>query len=668
VKNAIIFFQLICFVHIVCAQVNNVGSYKTAETSSQLLKAIETPPNVDSLKQLLTTNMSNEARAIILFQLTTSYIDNDLDSSLKYIRKFNDVPSKSKQLQANGEIITGDIFLRFGNVSMALEMLFKALNLEADLNDSAGTGMLYWNIGKVYQSLEEYPKAIEYYSKSINIATSEPVPQSFSMGFLGNLYMNLNRLDSALYYTQSAYEIRRRKRKQNYSSELLAQLGDIYQKSGETDLALKYYRTALEEGLSTYNLNAASQACLGIATLFKKDNTTDSCYYYARIGLDLAQKIKGAALILNASDFLRNLFKDQNRLDSAYRYQQIMISARDTLLRIEKIRKVQDISFAEEQRIREIEDQKRDFQNKIELYVLIISLTVFLLIAVILYRNNLQKQKANKVLQATLANLKSTQTQLIQSEKMASLGELTAGIAHEIQNPLNFVNNFSDVNTELLAELNEEMDKGNYDDAKAIAKDVIENEQKINHHGKRADAIVKGMLQHSMSSTGVKEPTDINKLAEEYLRLAYHGLRAKDKSFNATLKTDFDENIGKINIIPQDIGRVLLNLYNNACYAVDEKKKTADKNYDPAVSVSTKKINDKVEIKVADNGNGIPQKIIDKIFQPFFTTKPTGQGTGLGLSLSYDIIKAHGGEIKLETKEGVGTEFIIWLTVNENTL
>jgi len=275
-----------------------------------------------------------------------------------------------------------------------------------------------------------------------------------------------------------------------------------------------------------------------------------------------------------------------------------------------------------------------------------------------------QVEKRTVELSNSLNDLKSTQAQLIQSEKMASLGELTAGIAHEIQNPLNFVNNFSEVSTELIDEMKEELSKGNYDDAKEIADDVKQNLEKINHHGKRADAIVKGMLQHSRSSSGQKQPTDINKLADEYLRLAYHGLRAKDKSFNATMKTDFDETIGNINIIPQDIGRVILNLITNAFYAVDEKKKSGiDERYEPTVLVSTKKSGDKILITVKDNGNGIPQKIVDKIFQPFFTTKPTGQGTGLGLSLSYDIVKAHGGEIKVETKEGEGTTFTIQLPI-----
>ena len=264
-------------------------------------------------------------------------------------------------------------------------------------------------------------------------------------------------------------------------------------------------------------------------------------------------------------------------------------------------------------------------------------------------------------LKQSLEDLKATQAQLIQSEKMASLGELTAGIAHEIQNPLNFVNNFSDVNAELIEELRHEADKGNIDEVKLIANDIRENEQKINHHGKRADAIVKGMLQHSRTSTGKNEPTDINALADEYLRLSYHGLRAKDKTFNATLQTDFDKSIGKINVIPQDMGRVLLNLLNNAFYAVTEKRKKAGDGYEPTVLLSTNKSGDRVEIKVKDNGIGIPQKVVDKIFQPFFTTKPTGQGTGLGLSLSYDIIKAHEGELKVNSTEGEGSEFVIQL-------
>jgi signal transduction histidine kinase len=281
----------------------------------------------------------------------------------------------------------------------------------------------------------------------------------------------------------------------------------------------------------------------------------------------------------------------------------------------------------------------------------------------------LEEQVAERTreLEKSLIDLKSTQSQLIQSEKMASLGELTAGIAHEIQNPLNFVNNFSEVNNELIDELKAESTKPKAEWDELLIKDTLgnlkDNEQKIVHHGKRADAIVKSMLQHSRTITGKRELTDINALCAEYLRLSYHGLRAKDKSFNSKFDTHLDPALPKLNVIPQDIGRVLLNLINNAFYAVSEKQKVESgktgPGYEPTVTVSTKNLGDKIEISVKDNGNGIPDSIKEKIFQPFFTTKPTGQGTGLGLSLSYDIVKAHGGELKLETKEIEGTTFSI---------
>ncbi|HEY5915801.1 MAG TPA: ATP-binding protein, partial [Chryseolinea sp.] len=313
-------------------------------------------------------------------------------------------------------------------------------------------------------------------------------------------------------------------------------------------------------------------------------------------------------------------------------------------------------------------------QNRIQrLWIFSISgaLLSALVLALVLYRNNKNKQQANALLseqkeeiQTTLERLETTQSQLIQSEKMASLGELTAGIAHEIQNPLNFVNNFSEVNKELLAEMDEGIEKGNFTEVKDIVKNIISNEEKIRHHGKRADAIVRAMLQHSRSSVGVKEHTDINALCDEFLRLSYHGFRAKDNTLNTTLNTDYDKTIGTLTIVPQDMGRVILNLINNAFYAVKEKKAQVEDGYIPTISVSTKKSDDHVLILVKDNGNGIPQKVLDKIFQPFFTTKPAGQGTGLGLSLSYDIVKAHGGELKVETWEGEGSEFVILLPLS----
>jgi len=286
-----------------------------------------------------------------------------------------------------------------------------------------------------------------------------------------------------------------------------------------------------------------------------------------------------------------------------------------------------------------------------------------------------QVYERTKELNKTLNDLKAAQAQLIQSAKMASLGELTAGIAHEIQNPLNFVNNFSEVSADLVEEMNEEMEGGNDEDAMAIGEDLKQNLEKINYHGKRASSIVKGMLEHSRSGDGQKELTDINQMADEYLRLAYHGLRARDKSFNASFKTDFDETLPKIKVVPQDISRVLLNLINNAFYACAEQSRNnatiksthiENKTYVPTVIVGTKEVDNKIKISVKDNGSGIPQDLLDKIFQPFFTTKPTGQGTGLGLSMSYDIItKGHNGDLTANPDNGKGSEFIIVLPINQ---
>ena len=297
--------------------------------------------------------------------------------------------------------------------------------------------------------------------------------------------------------------------------------------------------------------------------------------------------------------------------------------------------------------------------------ILFFVLNITIISAIILWLFNfIYRQK-----DAAIHQLKETQIQLIQSEKLASLGELTAGIAHEIQNPLNFVHNFSEVNTELIEELNQELDNGNVDEARDLVKNISVNEDKIVHHSRRADAIVKSMLQHSRGSSGKRTLTDINAFIDEYLRLAYHGMRAKDKLFNATMETDFDDSVGKLNIVAQDIGRVILNLINNAFYAVNEKQKAEsgkpDSSYEPIVTVSTKAHGNKILISVKDNGPGVPDSIKEKIFQPFFTTKPTGQGTGLGLSMSYDIVKAHGGELKVETKEGEGSEFIVHLPIEK---
>jgi signal transduction histidine kinase len=415
--------------------------------------------------------------------------------------------------------------------------------------------------------------------------------------------------------------------------------------------------------------------CWDLAKYFLQEKQKDSSLFYSKRTVGVLNSFKAnyigwAYLTLSQSYELRN------EIDSAYKYLGLAFAGIDSnyMGEIKNKSEFQKQLFQNQMRVKELDQEKASYQSKIRTNILLGGLFTLLVVAIILFRNNRQKQKANRLIaqqkgkvESTLSELRSTQSQLIQSEKMASLGELTAGIAHEIQNPLNFVNNFSELSNELIDDMQEEMEKGNAVEARQIAADIRGNLEKINQHGKRADAIVKNMLQHSRASSSEKEPTDINALADEYIRLAYHGYRAKEKLFNAAMEMDFDPGLEKVMVVPQDIGRVLLNLYNNAFYAVDRKAKAGIAGYLPTIAVRTRRLGQELSIEVQDNGDGIPDAIRDKIFQPFFTTKPTGQGTGLGLSLSYDIItKGHGGQMTAESREGEGTIVRVTLPLTGN--
>ncbi len=629
--------------------------------------------NIDILKQRLANAKEDTAKHWILFKLAQTYLFSYPDTSAAYAKQGLEIAQKLniKGKQVGPLNILCLSLSLMGNFPGALNFGFKALAISEELNDTGRQVYSNNSLMECYRRQQDYKQALEYGYQAKKLFTTpyaDIEQASIVLGNIGKVYEEINQFDSALYYLQKSYSLTK------HFSMIPFALGRINAKKNNHGLALTYYN----EGITIAKKFALNTDLVDIydavSKVFEKTGYKDSAIYYA----SKSYTQQGGQFYpdgkLNAVIQLAHLYEFSGNKDSLIKYQKIAITLKDSLFSRQKTREAQNISFNEKTHQQELAAQQLENKNKlaarqlenknkIKMYGLLGVIFIFLLIGFILYQNNRQKQKANTVLQKTLAELKSTQSQLIQSEKMASLGELTAGIAHEIQNPLNFVNNFSEVNKELLLEMQDEIDKGNLKEVKSIANDLIDNQEKINHHGKRADAIVKGMMQHSQVSTGQKESTDINALADEYLRLSYHGIRAKDKTFNANLKTDFDNSIGKINLVPQDIGRVLLNLYNNAFYAVNEKKRAADESYKPIVSVQTKRIYDEIEIRVSDNGNGIPQHIVDKIFQPFFTTKPTGQGTGLGLSLSYDIIKAHGGEIKVESKEGEGTEFIIKLTV-----
>ena len=488
---------------------------------------------------------------------------------------------------------------------------------------------------------------------------------------LGRHYSYTGDLDSLQYWSRKALELAEGANYTRYKGNILRAIGDSYFRKDSLTEACPWYWQSLDVSRRANNLRSLGDGYLALTTLYRKAGKLDSSLFYGNMAISAFASTSVRASLADAYLSTSRTYQLLNNIDSAYKYQDLALGLRDEESNRAKMKQFQNMNFDETLRQEQIAKEKSAYVNRIRTNVLLAGLGTLVLVAVLLLRNNRQRRKANTLLQQqkeelshTLAELKTTQAQLVQSEKMASLGELTAGIAHEIQNPLNFVNNFSDVNTEMIDELTEELSKGNISEARALVADIRENEIKINHHGKRADSIVKGMLQHSRTDKGQKEPTDINALVDEYLRLSYHGQRAKNKSFNASLITDFDDSIGQINIIPQDISRVLLNLFNNAFYAVSKEALIKmNEGYEPTVVVSTKRLNDKIEILVKDNGTGIPEKIKGKISQPFFTTKAPGEGTGLGLSLSYDIIKVHGGEIKVESKEGEGTMFSVNLPI-----
>ena len=531
------------------------------------------------------------------------------------------------------------------------------------------------NLGLLYGKTRNPHKQIEVLNEALRIVktgTGDP-KQLYSLTTnLVDAYLEINNPDSALLYQKEVLDIDKKIDSQVYEGAAQSGYASIFLRKHKMDSARKYYlesRKILEK--TGENVTFLAATYYGLSQVYKALGKADSSLFFANATIKAYQAL-GASVpeMADAYDALSSSFNDNGRYDSAFFYTHLAKQLSDSLheKEIENLARFQNLGFEELLRLKEAETTMKSLQSRREMMALVAGLVVVLAIALLLYRNNRQRKKANRELEQTLVHLRSTQSQLVQAEKMASLGELTAGIAHEIQNPLNFVNNFSEVSVELLDELKSEKSKPKSERDETLEDellaDISVNLVKIQHHGKRAGAIVKGMLQHSRTSSGQKEQTDLNALCDEYLRLCYHGLRAKDKSFNASIKTDFDSTIPTINLVSQDIGRAVLNLLTNAFYAVNEKRKTGTVGFTPTVTIATKKLEGKVEIRISDNGNGIPGKVLDKIFQPFFTTKPNGEGTGLGLSLSYDIVvKGHGGEMKVDTEEGEGTTFVITLPV-----
>jgi signal transduction histidine kinase len=621
----------------------------------------------------------DSTRVLILDSISNYYGFYNYDSAVFYARQAMELARSINYpfgvYTSHGMIGLASIV--DGDYANALQEELEALKIAEQLGSRRNESMAftYMFTGFIYRIMQNPRESINQHNLAVHYQLISGKPLTTLANSYGNAayaYIMLGKKDSAMMSVDSSTALRKKSKIITFFNYNMN--GRVQFAMGNYDSAEQYLRLAINKhhagNMHDYDYYLTG-AHIDMAKLFNSTGRYDSSIAYAQLAFRTSQDHKFLHYERDAAKVLAQNYQLLNKPDSAVKYLKRVFIANDSIFSLNRVRQFQALRFSEEERQKEIQAAKEKFDAQVRFYAALVVLAVFLLIAFILYRNNRQKQKANvllnsqkKEIEEALSNLKTTQKQLIQSEKMASLGELTAGIAHEIQNPLNFVNNFSEVNEELFDEMEKEFKRGNPDGGLVIASDIRKNLGKINEHGKRADAIVKGMLQHSRASGGQKELVDLNQLADEYLRLAFHGMRAKNKSFQVGLQTDFDRRIGKIAVVPQDLGRVLLNLYNNAFYSVSEKKKRIGEAFEPIVQVKSRLNEKNVEVAVRDNGNGVSQRVIDKIYQPFFTTKPAGQGTGLGLSLAYDIIvKENGGKLDVQTEEGEYAAFIISLPI-----
>lgn len=576
----------------------------------------------------------------------------------------------------------GNYFANLSDFFSTLKYYLKALEIAEKLNDQNLICKLYNNIAEQYRSLKEYRQALQYLYKAQlllpQVTSKTPkLPQYVFINFC-ETFLGLNNSDSALKYIQLANrEFVKNKNDQIYVNALY-DFGLVHESLGDMDLAETYFKKSVALADSLGDLYNVADATKHYTLFLYNQKRFQEAEINALRGLAASKESGNKLGIINAATMLHRIYLKTGKRDSAYYFLDIKNSYRDSVFNEEQLYKIQETTFNEQVRLQELKEAKMQYENKLKFSALLLVLLGLSISGLLLWRNYRNKQKAYTLLEAqkqqiglqktkieeAYTQLKATQAQLVQREKMASLGDLTAGIAHEIQNPLNFVNNFSELSKEIIEEMERELMEKNTDELLLLFKTIKQNFEKINYHGQRACFIVQNMLQHSRVSKSEMHLVDINSLIEEYMRLSFHAMKAKNKNFNAILETYFDPAIGKVNLVPQDIGQALLNLFNNAFYSVNEKKKRLQGRYEPVVSVRTSKAGNNIFLYVRDNGAGISENVVNKIFEPFFTTKPTGEGTGLGLSLSYDIItKEHGGDIKVNTEEGEYAEFVVKLPV-----
>lgn len=623
-------------------------------------------PALDSLRELLQKPQPDSSRVLLLCQLSDQYWASRVDSAAACANRALALARRIGYRHGEGEALNrqGSV-LRESNLAQALELFQQSLRLGQATHDLRLQAQNLRSIGIIYVYLRDRHAGLAYYFRALRLGEQlhderRVVIELSNIGLAYDLY---NEVDSSRIFQERAYALARRiGTPTNY---ILYGLGQVARKQGRPAQALDFYRRSIRESKKLHHSRSTNFSYVGLATLYQQQARLDSSIYYARLGYQAAQANGFLRGVLNASLLLTQDFQAQGPIDSAFKYQGRVLAMKDTLFGQEKVMRLQGLSYREQQRAQQALAAQAALKTRYQTYALLGGLAVLLLVVGILVRGRRQQQRANEALQASLAELKEAQLMLVQREKMAFLGELTAGVAHELQNPLSFVKQFAAASTGLIEEINGAQ-RLTHDGAldREILAGLKQNLQEISQHGQRATAIIKGMLEHARTGQAPRVPTDVNHLVEENLHLAYEGVRQQDPEFTARLTTHLSPEVPTLSVVAPDLGRAVLNLCTNALHAVRQRQRTAGPGYEPQVTISTQPQPDgTITIRIRDNGVGIPADEQARIFEPFFTTKPMGEGTGLGLSLSHDIVKSHGGTLQAQSQEGEGTEFVVTLPV-----
>ncbi|MCI1189957.1 ATP-binding protein [Hymenobacter sp. DH14] len=620
---------------------------------------------LDSLRQLLKLPQTDYDRVLLLCQVSDQLWTQRTDSAAVYAQRALVLARRVGYRHGEGEALNRlGAALRESNLARSLELFQQSLHIARATRDQALTAQNLRSIGIIYVYLRDRRQALSYYFQALKIGEQlhDERRVVLELSNIGLAYDVFGQLDSAQLYQERALVLAHRLH--TPTNYILYGLGNAARRRGEVAQARRYYRQSIAESKKVGHLRSLNFAYVGLAELYQQMGRLDSSIYFARLGCQAGRTNGFLRGVLNASTLLTKDFKRRGPADSALKYQSLMLVMKDTLFGQEKVMRLQNLNYREQQRAQQAAAAQAALRARYRTFGLVGGLLGLLVLAVILARHGSQQQRARRALEQSLAELKTAQEQLVQREKMAFLGELTAGIAHELQNPLNFVKNFAEVSTDLVEDMGSDEPGRNSALQGEILAGLKQNLQQISQHGQRATSIIKGMLEHSRSGTGQRETVTLNTLVSDSLRLAQQGLRTKDKEVEVLISTALAPGLPPVGVVPLEMSRVFINLFTNAFYALQQRQRTAGSAYRPELTVSTQAVPGGVEVRIRDNGTGMPAEVQARVFQPFFTTKPVGEGTGLGLSLSHDIVTSgHGGTLRVESREGEGTEFILSLPV-----